>query len=228
MKNFYRGILTIICYFAYQQLLSPFLLKWFRLLMPAFYKSNPDLVAIIVELIFVVFLIILYHKDFGKYFKTFKAKDLGIGFKYWGIGFGLMIFSNYFINFVLNKGISGNETGVRTALNVMPLYMIFSVCIFAPIVEELVFRGAIRDIFKNKIIFVIISGFAFGAVHLIAGFNSWSDFIYIIPYGSLGACLALAYTDTNNLLTSMAMHCFHNTLVVSMLGLLSILPSLVG
>ena len=40
---------------------------------------------------------------------------------------------------------ANNEEAVRTLIDKAPLYMIFSVSIYAPFVEEIIFRKGIKD-----------------------------------------------------------------------------------
>ena len=51
-----------------------------------------------------------------------------------------MIISNFIITFFLTEAIAANEEAVRNMIDKIPLYMIFSVSIYAPFVEEIIFR----------------------------------------------------------------------------------------
>jgi membrane protease YdiL (CAAX protease family) len=85
--------------------------------------------------------------------------------------------------------------------------------IIAPIIEELTFRKAFRDIFKNDLAFILTSGLVFGALHVVLSFNSLWDLLYIIPYSSLGIAFAITYSKTNNIYSTIFMHIFHNTVL---------------
>ena len=69
----------------------------------------------------------------------------------------------------MNGKIAENETAVRSLIDDLPLYMAFSVMIYAPVVEELVFRKFIYGylsrtklhIVVNIIIVAFISLFSF-------------------------------------------------------------------
>ena len=91
--------------------------------------------------------------------------------------------------------------------------MIFSTIIYAPFVEELIFRKSIRDIIDNDYLYIIISGLTFGFVHTLAG-STLQELIYIIPYGALGSCFAIMHVKTKNIYTSMTFHMIHNAIVV--------------
>ena len=70
------------------------------------------------------------------------------------------------------------------------------------------------DVFKNKYIYVLISGLVFGGMHVISSASSMGDFLYIIPYSALGIAFALLYYDTDNIFTTISMHSLHNLLSI--------------
>ena len=59
-----------------------------------------------------------------------------------------------------------NQELVEEMLKSAPLVMMISVAIFAPITEELVFRAGIKDVIKNKKVFIAVSGLIFGLMHV--------------------------------------------------------------
>lgn len=125
-----------------------------------------------------------------------------------------MIASNIFIIIFLPQSNAGNEEAVRALIDLAPLYMLFSVSIYAPITEELIFRKGIRDIINNKYIYIIVSGCVFGALHVVSSINSIYDLAYLVPYCSLGITFALLYYKSKNIFSSISMHFLHNTLTI--------------
>ena len=93
--------------------------------------------------------------------------------------------------------------------------MIIYAGIIGPIVEELVFRKSLKNVFKNKWVFVIISGVLFGLLHVI-GFELKTplELLYILPYGSLGAMFAYMDYEIDSTFPSIIMHMLHNTVLV--------------
>ena len=159
-------------------------------------------------------------KDFKEYIKDFW-KNLEYSFKHYFIGLIIMITSNLIITIFLKDAVAGNEEAVREMIDSVPLYMIFSVSLYAPFVEEIIFRHSIKDIFKsekrNKLIssiYIFLSGFIFAGMHLLGQTTSILDYVFIIPYMSLGIVFALLYNKTNNIFSSISMHCLHNTFTV--------------
>ncbi|UKI26986.1 MAG: CPBP family intramembrane metalloprotease [Bacilli bacterium] len=153
-------------------------------------------------------------KDFKKYFSDFN-KNFELSFKYWLVGFGIMVISNLILTYVLKMTTAGNEEVVRGYIDTAPLLMIFCTCIYAPVCEELTFRKSIRDVIDNKYLYVLVSGLIFGLLHVIGFISTPLDLLYLIPYGSLGIVfLLLLYYRTNNIFSSITIHAMHNALSV--------------
>ena len=175
------------------------------------------------ELLLMIILFIIYRKTIIEDFKKFKKDingNLELAFRYWTIGFSIMLISNLFISLILGKTISGNEEIVRNYIDSSPLLMAISTVIFAPINEELTFRKSLRDALKNKWVYALTSGIIFGGLHVISYINVPSDLIYLLPYSSLGIAFALLYYKTNNIFSSISMHTMHNLLsiIIYLLG----------
>lgn len=175
------------------------------------------------ELLLMIILFIIYRKTIIEDFKKFKKDingNLELAFRYWTIGFSIMLISNLFISLILGKTISGNEEIVRNYIDSSPLLMAISTVIFAPINEELTFRKSLRDALKNKWVYALTSGIIFGGLHVISYINVPSDLIYLLPYSSLGIAFALLYYKTNNIFSSISTHTMHNLLsiIIYLLG----------
>ena len=169
------------------------------------------------DLLFLIIIITAYHKtlirDFKLFFKDF-FKNFETAFKYWFAGFLIMVISNIVIMFVMGGEIAQNEEMVRTMIKQATLYMIFSISIYAPLTEELIFRKSIRDIISSKWIYILASGLIFGGLHILSSLESAIDLIYLIPYSSLGIAFAMCYYKTNNIFSTISMHCMHNTMAL--------------
>ena len=164
-----------------------------------------------------ILLIILYRKVLKKDLIDFKknfGKYTDIALKYWLLGFVAMMASNLIINISTNIELASNEQGVRQIISIVPILSIFSICIFAPIAEELIFRKTFKECFKGKWTFILISGIVFGLLHVISSFSSLYEFLYIIPYSSLGIAFAFIYYKTGNIFSSIFVHCLHNSILV--------------
>ena len=143
------------------------------------------------------------HKTyFNKYFKLWFLLLFGVAI------------SNSLINLV-NPGIAGNQEAINDTLQISPFYMYFTAILIAPILEELVFRQAVRYIFPSNILFIVMSGFLFGLLHVIGNCETILDLLYIIPYGIPGCIFAYILTKTDNIYTTMFMHFTHNSIMMS-------------
>lgn len=170
------------------------------------------------NIIIVIILLLMYRKDIIKGIKDLKEKKgapLGIGFNYWFLGLMIMAFSNFLISLFNQGGTSTNEESIRVIVNNFPVLALLSVAIISPMIEELVYRKAFRDIFENKWIYLFTSGVIFGGLHVfLSPINSFVDYLYLIPYCSMGVAFAYMYYKTNNILVPITMHIMHNTLNV--------------
>ena len=112
---------------------------------------------------------------------------------------------------------SANQNQVVDAFKQNPSLIIFTTIIYAPIVEEIVFRGAIFRGLRSKtnfIISAIISGLLFGFIHVFDSLIQGNilDLLYIIVYGSLGFVFCYAYEKNNSIFASIALHFINNFL----------------
>lgn len=163
-------------------------------------------------------LYLIYRNEIKEEWKIFKKKPLeniNTGCIYWFIGLIIMVVTNLLINKLIAGGIANNENTVQSMIKTLPWMMLINAGLIAPINEEITFRKAFKNVFKTKWLFAIASGFVFGFLH-VAGADSIGQYLYIIPYGTLGVCFALAYYKTNTIFTSMFLHMFHNTVLILM------------
>ncbi len=184
-------------------------------------------------LIFLVLLFIV-HKDIFKQFKDFihdPKKYLNKGFSYWVYGIIVMLISNLIITSLVGS-ISVNEQTTRETLLQSPLYAIPTIVFFGPFLEEIVFRYGLRKAFKKEIFYALTSAIIFGGLHILTAIDTFTltnifahikEFLFIIPYGSLGYYFAKAYYETENIFSSVIPHMLHNTLSVILILITSFL-----
>ena len=168
-------------------------------------------------LFMIVFLLIVFYKDlkrdikyFFKYFREYNAYVV----KMYLFSLLSLLILTVSIKLTVNVENSTNQVSLMEQFKEMPLLIAFLSIIYAPFVEEIIFRGIIRKFIKNKWIFIIISGLLFGVAHVIDDFQSVGELLYIFVYGSLGCFLAAIYHKTNNIFTNMYFHFIQNTLAV--------------
>ena len=109
----------------------------------------------------------------------------------------------------------------QSVLESLPLYITAPLAIiWAPIVEETLYRGCLRKIITNQTIFILVSGLIFGVAHTLSEDSLAHDFALAIPYSTLGFFLAYIYATTDNITNNIFVHAFHNVLGVLMIFLL--------
>ncbi len=175
------------------------------------------LLTIFSDICVLIIALLLYGKELKAEWKAFKKKpgeNFDIAIKYYFIGLGIMIGSNIIINYFLKLGNSQNETLIQGMIKTSPWLMLLFAGLFAPIIEEIVFRKSLKNVFKNKYLFIFISGFVFGLLHIIGyDLKTPLELLYIIPYGALGLMFALMDYKINSTYPSIFMHMFHNTVL---------------
>lgn len=182
-----------------------------------------NIILIASDLIIMILLFLIYRKEIIEDFKAFKNNKGRWFFRYLGI-FVISVLVMGVLNAVLskvtNQEISENEELVRQLIKVLPVYMTISTVIYAPFVEELLFRKCIRKIIKGndkytKIIYILISSIIFGLLHVITLDASFNDILMGIPYMVVGLSLGYIYIKTDdNVFGTMQFHLMHNTILL--------------
>ena len=91
-----------------------------------------------------------------------------------------------------------------------PLFSFFAVVIFAPLTEELIFRGMLaRYLFpkqdkSKQVLFLLVSSVLFALIHFPG------DVQQFLVYASLGFSLGLAYISRKGLVYSISLHALNN------------------
>lgn len=148
--------------------------------------------------------LIEYFKTFGKNFITYVKFILPrlIG-----------MYFIYFIVAIISVVITGEIGSVnQDNLESMNKFVVIPLAIiWAPIVEETIFRGLIHKIIKNKYLYIIISAVSFGLLHTFAlEANVLNTVVKAMPYAVLGGFLAYVYDKSKNISASMFCHSLIN------------------
>ena len=174
-----------------------------------------ELVSIYV--IMFTLMVLVFRKQLVHDFKIFKQyfkEYILLALKTWGKSLVVLMIVGIILQLVTNLGTSNNQQTLQTMFNKMPIFVIILTMFYAPIVEELLFRGVFRKFIKSEYLFVLISGITFGLLHVIDDSKTLAEFSYVIVYSSLGMFLASLYYKTNNLFANISFHFFQNTLGV--------------
>ena len=168
--------------------------------------------VVILSLMIGVFYKQLIHdfKIFKSYFKEYFVLIL----KTWGKALVLIMITTIIIQIITHTTQANNQIALQNSFNSNPVFIAILAMFYAPIAEELMFRGVFRKFIKNKKLFVIVSGVVFGLMHVIDDSKTLAEFSYVFVYSILGMYLAGIYAKTNNLCTNIFMHFMQNTLSV--------------
>ena len=173
---------------------------------------------ILYETLIVAIIIYVYKNELIQSFKTFKIKEFFKKyFKYWFLILLLMVISNSIVTMFTTSDISTNQEIIEDSLKILPVYILFSTIIIAPILEELIFRFCIKKIIpKPSIIYILVSGLLFGTMHVILTMTNVTDLLFIIPYSVPGIIFAYLYNKTNNIFVPISIHFIHNFVLMTL------------
>lgn len=185
-----------------------------------------QLYTVIIEVCIIIVIILMFKDQLATMIKDFKKNNLEYFkkyFKYWFLILGLMVISNAIILLLDPNSSANNQDAVNELFKSYPIYTFILSVFLAPIIEEFVFRLSFYNIFKNKYMFILLSGLMFGAFHVIGSYDSAIDLLYIIPYSIPGIVFASIMYKTKNVCFPVFLHFVHNGLITSLNVLLMLI-----
>lgn len=175
-------------------------------------------------LITLIVSVMIVRKPLARSFRFF-TKSLGQNIKSIFQHVGLIYVANFIMNililFIHGNNTSGNQALVETGFSLFPVLYAFTAVIFAPIVEEILFRGVLYQELrseKNYWLPVVISSLSFGLIHTLPLFlmsNDSSEFLFLIVYSIMGYLMTRAYEKTGTIWASIGVH-FMNNLIATL------------
>ena len=113
--------------------------------------------------------------------------------------------------FFLPDDPSANQQTVSQLTLAQPVFGFFMVVVFAPLTEELIFRGVLarylfpkQDNSKQTALFLLVSSVLFALIHFPGTLQPF------LVYASLGLSLGLAYVSRKGLFYSISLHALNN------------------
>ena len=216
LKQIIIGVIVFLFYYFFSDI-AFFLFDLFKF----DYMNASRLVKIILiyslELIPLITLVLIYKDDLKNDLKNYKENfidNLDKYVKLYMLALILMTLTDTIITAITGKELSNNEQAVRSIADTIPIYSTLSICMNATIVEELIYRKTIKNIFINNTVAIIASGLIFGLAHVIGTYQSLQDLLYIIPYGSFGAVFMYIFIDSKNIWSTITIHFMHNTILL--------------
>lgn len=216
-KQNWKFLLTIIIYILFQGNFLISLANSFGLKISSLPKNIRVYALFTNDLIYVGTIIILFWKEIKNGLTDLKnnfTKRVLISVYCWLIGCIIMSTSSIIIDLITGQSVSNNEALVRESIMIAPIYMLFTCSVVAPVLEEMVFRRALKGLIKDNWIFIITSGVVFGLLHIIGSYRTHFDLLYIIPYGAMGFSFAYLLSKTKNITLPILIHMIHNFILV--------------
>ncbi len=217
LANILRGIAVIILYFGVSQF-KAVPLQLLNIDYAAWSELARNIYVFFVEIILISSIIFIFRKQYIKAWQDLKKNHREYFSKYikvYLIAAIAMMVANSMISF-LGGSMSGNETEIRNQFAQNPIYIYLSSVCLAPLLEESVFRLGFRNIFKNNILFVLVSSIIFGGLHLLSGFSLELVALYLIAYCSFGVAFSYMLIKTDNILVPTGFHIMHNGILMSL------------
>lgn len=197
-----------------------FVLSYTNLFVGVISKINPIIAIITLYVVHILVSILPFIKNLKRDIKAF-IDNRKVYFKEIVKTFAIALLCYLPIALILSLTL-GQSTNQNT-INELPMWFTVIIgVIIAPICEEIIFRGFIRKIIKNDIVFIIISSLIFGIIHCMYVEENWLMYLHVIPYAVLGGAFAKIYAKTDNILTNISIHFIWNLIVFVSMFLLGI------
>lgn len=111
-------------------------------------------------------------------------------------------------------GEPANQIQIVEEFHKNPIRISILAIIFAPIVEELIFRLLPYQFIKNKVVYIIVATLVFAAMHVV---NDTNPLYYIWGYVVEPAYWAYRYHKTKNIWVTISMHSVGNLACILLL-----------
>jgi hypothetical protein len=169
-----------------------------------------------------------FKKDWVTFKKSIRNNIVFIIIGYVLVNIALYV-SKYIFGLLGIEGTSANESTIAGMFSTNPINLILLfllLCVFTPIVEEIIFRKVVYNFFSPKlgnVVAILASGLIFGLMHVVA----FSDYIQSIPYIFMGFVFGfIYYVSKKNIYVTIGLHFVNNfvsfaTYVALMYGLIS-------
>jgi len=195
-----------------------------EIIIERFLEKNVNFnIVIAITIIYYISLLVIsifaFKSTIKEHIKLFKENNKGyLQFIFSKFVFFFII---YMATNVLCTLINGGEISInQQTIESIPLWISAILAIlWAPIVEEAVFRGSLRRFFKNDTIFIIISAILFGFMHVILEPTIKGMIIMGIPYAVMGGYFAYIYAKSKNMVTNIFSHMLVNIIGIILMSI---------
>lgn len=199
----------------------PFFIKLFRM---ESYLSDIN-----INLVFSVFILvssIYLAKDlFSASWKTFKSNllsNIALAFKLLPLLYIASLVFNSLAIAISHQDTAANQALLNELYATYPFFIFITATIYAPIMEELLFRGFFFSLFEKKslILAILISGLTFGFAHMYTADMTLMDFAFLPSYSVLGMIIAYSYHKSQTIMTPILLHFLNNFIGILLMSLM--------
>ncbi len=228
-ERLYLLLKLLLCFLLFFCIgdITTFILKLFGVNVELLNNKGLVIYQFVVSFVMFVVLFVVYNNSIKQDMKEFK-RDINKNITYIIKMFILFMIVKYIVSFVsvlimtlLNYDTSSitsvNQNLIEAYIKTSPFLMMISTAFFAPFYEEVLFRMGMKKVFKNKYIFIILSGMLFGLMHIFPldeGISLGLGIMQSITYITMGIFLSYTYYKTNNIFISVGIHFLNNFLSV--------------
>ena len=217
LKNIFKAIIVILFYLVAYSYPDVFL-KIVGINIYEINNTSKTIALMLYELIILMIILYAYKDELITSIKKYSIKEFFKKyFKYWFLILGLMVISNSIVINFTTSDTSTNQEIIEDSLKILPIYILFSTIVIAPLLEEMIFRFCIKKIIpKPSIIYILVSGLLFGTMHVILTMTNVTDLLFIIPYSIPGLVFAYLYNKTDNIFIPASIHFIHNLILMAL------------
>lgn len=213
-----RMLFLVLNYFIGYNLLLPMLLRYFVLWLDPTARMLPEWAQYMAYLYMIGSSVIAAYpllKESWRPLRNHPVKMIKRVFLLMIVYYIASVFLNLLIMQFTDTTTSANQSEIIAASQSSPWLTLFSALIYAPIVEEIVFRGVLyrglRPRYSHRKA-ALISAFTFGYIHVMASLfaGNFADMIYLFAYALIGFFLVLAYEQNDTIYGSILLHFINN------------------
>ncbi len=149
-------------------------------------------------------------------FKPHFIQNIVLVFKLFPLLIIISVLFNSLAVFLTGQDSASNQSLLNELFQTSPFYITLSALIYAPLMEELLFRGFFYGFFekRSQLFALIISGLTFGLAHMWTGQFNIADFAFLPSYSLLGMIIAYSYQKTHSIYTPILLHFLNNLMGV--------------
>lgn len=220
-----RMICLVLNYFLGYNFLYPLLLRHITLWLDPTARAIPDWMQYAVYIYMMIISIVLAYPLLQESLTTLRQRKTHVVKSAFLLMIGYYI-ASIFLNVILmqftDTTTSANQSEIIHAVEISPWLTLFTTIIYAPIVEEILFRGVFYRALRPHLSMCwsgFISAFAFGFIHVMTSFftGDFGDMIYLFSYALIGLFLVMAYDKNDTIYASILLHFINNALAFLLL-----------